>query len=121
MINIESLSIFMIDSPLFCTLFVSVNDKLVSILPCRKSVPAAIKDNDYRISANHSQRILIVLFHRVHNSEKSVSLSAHALREHCIDNLLKTSDIRTSHIVAFHAIPLCCVINIVVNIYHNIL
>lgn len=63
MINIESLSIFMIDSPLFCTLFVSVNDKLVSILPCRKSVPAAIKDNDYRISANHSQRIFIVLFH----------------------------------------------------------
>ena len=46
---------------------------------------------------------------------------AHALREHGIDNFLKASDIRTCYIVAFHAIALSRVINIVVDIHHNIL
>lgn len=49
------------------------------------------------------------------------TLLADALREHRICNLFKACDICARHIVAFHIISLCSVVNVMINVYHDLL
>ena len=48
-------------------------------------------------------------------------VSAHALGQHRIGYLLKACNVRSCHIVAFHTITLCRIINVVIDIYHDLL
>ena len=59
-----------------------------------------------------------LMFFRVLN--KNCQL-ADALCNHCIYNLFKTCNIGAGNIVALFAVTLCSLVNIMVNIYHDIL
>lgn len=46
---------------------------------------------------------------------------ADALRKHSVYNLLEACNVCSCHVVAFHTISLCGIINVVININHDTL